>query len=1023
MWSRIFGRASRSHRKCQRESSPALEPLESRLALSASATLPTVNLINAAGFESGLGSWTSTAAVGLATTTSQSHTGAFSARMTNRAQDWYGPRQTLQGPFTDGEQIAVALWVKVENAAEAPFNILIRQSDSSGIQFHYIVQDTATNTEWRELRGTFNLDITGTLTSLEIWVAGPPAGVNFLVDDVTVGRFPWEAAANARIDQLHKSDASVQIVDQFGNALQGATIEIRQTTKDFAFGSAINSNVLTNTAYANFARQAFNWATIEYESTWGSNEFTRGTESYYSADQIIAWTQSNDIQLRGHHLLWSEGGVSWLDSVPDSELLAEIDQRLTNALAHYSGDILQWDVLNESLNGDYFVDRLGDWITPWIYQRAKQLAPNVELFVNEYQIFEGFLADDYVDHIGWIQSQGGTVDGIGVQAHLPGVVEPFTVLSRFDELSVLGLPIWITEFDVASPDANVRADQLEMFYRLAYSHPDVKGIYLWDFWAGSVGRDPNRALMDADGTINAAGLRLLTLMEEWTTTVATQSVTSTPLTFRGFHGDYEVVVTLADGTQSIQNIHLGADDPTASFTLTIPIYPKVAFAGVPADDVGVGSIYSVQLAATQYPGGPVGGAFTYEFDWNRDNVYEQTVVGSSSLAITHTYYTLGAQSFQLRVRDSRGAVSAPIQQMVAVTGFQLLNDAVNPSLKNLTWAGTFGADTVVFTELGPNTIRADILQLDGDTENLSYTFAGVTGQVVASGLASDDVLDASALSTTSVELRGGMGNDSLYGSAAEDRLFGEDGDDLILGDGLGDSVRGAADWIDGGAGHDTIEADGPEGSRSAPDTVYGGDGNDTILSDGGEGSADNIFAGAGDDFVYAGGGSDYADGGAGNDILLGGDGGEGAADTLMGVDGRDILIGDGGGTQDSFIAGADQLSGGTGEDIILSGLYLSPNTDALLAIRDEWTSSRYYYERIANIFGTGSGPRNNGNYFFELGVNTFNDRTGVFSPSVVDNLFGGGDLDWFLIDLAGDVGTDRIGSEVAHELLGVPLPA
>lgn len=990
--------------------------------LDAAATLPTVNLVNAGGFESGLGSWSSTAAVGLSTTSSQAHTGNYSARMASRAQDWYGPRQTLQGPFTDGEQIAITLWVKVENAAEAPFNVLVRQMDSSGVQFHYVIQDTATNTQWRELRGTFNLDITGTLTSLEIWVVGPPAGVNFFLDDVTVGRFDWRAAADARIDQLHKSNASVQIVDQFGNALTGAAVEVRQTTHDFAFGSAINSNVLSNPAYANFARQAFDWVTLEYESTWSSNEFTRGTESYYAADQIIAWAQSNGMQLRGHHLLWAEGGVGWLDSVPDSALLAEIEDRLAHALAHYAGDFAQWDVLNESLHGTYFTQRLGDWITPWVYERAKQLDPNVALFVNEYQIFEGFIADDYVAHIQWIQSQGGTVDGIGVQAHLPGVVEPFTILSRLDELGTLGLPIWITEFDVASPDENVRADQLETFYRLAYSHPRVGGIFLWDFWAGSAGRDPNRALMDVDGRINAAGQRLLSLRNEWTTTIAARPITSTPLSFRGFHGDYEVVVTLADGTQSVRNIRLDADNPNATFTLTVATYPKIAFASTPADDVGLGSTYWLPLTAENYAGGPPTGTFTYEFDWNRDGVYDQFVVGSANLSMSHSFTTLGAQFFQVRVRDARGAVSSPIQHIVAVTGFQWVNDAVNPSLQNLVWSGTFGADAVTLTELEPGTIRVDLLLLEGVAKNVSYTFAGVTGRVVASGLAGDDVLDASALSGTSVELRGGMGRDSLYGSWGQDRIFGEDGDDLILGDGSGDGVKGAADWIDGGAGNDTIEADGPEGGRSAADTIFGGDGDDTILSDGGEGAADIIDGGAGDDVIYTGGGNDHADGGAGNDILLGGDGGEGAADTLLGGDGRDILIGDGGGARDGNAAGADQLSGGAGEDIIISGLYLPPDTDALLAIRAEWTSTRYYYERIANIFGSGTGPRDNGNSFFTLGVNTFNDRTGVFSASVVDTVLGGEDLDWFLIDLAGDVATDRTGMEVAHELLGVPLP-
>lgn len=699
------------------------------LASSPTATLPPQNLIDTGGFESGLGSWWTTYGVTLGTTTNQSHSGTRAGRVSNRTETWHGAYQTLSGSFVDGEQIALAAWVKLENSSQSTATLTVRQVDGRGVTFTTIHTDTVTNSAWRELRGTFHVDIVGTLQSLDVWVEGPGVGINFFVDDVTVGRFDWEAAANARIDQFRKSDAHIRLVDQFGNALLGATVEVHQTSKAFAFGSAINNNVLNNQAYANFAEQAFNWATLEFESSWSSNEFTRDNESYYVADQMIAWAQARGIQLRGHHLFWAQGTHGWVDALPDNQLQPEMLERIQNALAHYEGDFRHWDVVNESMHGTYYTDRLGLDIEPWVYREAAAIDPNVELFVNEYQILEGFMTDDYISHFQSLQAQGATIDGIGVQAHLPGVVEPFTILSRLDELSTLDIPIWITEFDVADPNANVRADQLEMFYRLTYSHPDVEGILLWDFWAGSAGRDPNRALMDANGAINAAGYRLLDLMEEWSTHIAATPATNGILDFRGFHGTYDVTITLADGSQSTHAITLSEGTPSATFTYSYAVYPSVSFAQAPSK-AELGTAYQLNLSASKYLGAGSGGTFTYQVDWNNDGVFEQSVAGSNTASVAYSFSTLGVKTLKVRVQDSRGAVSPTIQKTIAVTGFQVVTSGV---VKNLVWSGTFGADHVVFQNDGGGRVIVDVFQIDGAARGISYGFEGITGAIQPTG--------------------------------------------------------------------------------------------------------------------------------------------------------------------------------------------------------------------------------------------------------------------------------------------------
>jgi hypothetical protein len=61
---------------------------------------------------------------------------------------------------------------------------------------------------------------------------------------------------------------------------------------------------------------------------------------------------------------------------------------------------------------------------------------------------------------------------------------------------------------------------------------------------------PDAALMDADNTLNAAGIRISHLLrEEWTTRGAVQSDAGGRANFRGFYGVYSLEISLPDGRQ------------------------------------------------------------------------------------------------------------------------------------------------------------------------------------------------------------------------------------------------------------------------------------------------------------------------------------------------------------------------------------------------------------------------------------------------------------------------------------------
>ena len=150
-------------------------------------------------------------------------------------------------------------------------------------------------------------------------------------------------------------------------------------------------------------------------------------------------------------------------------------------------------------------------------------------------------------------------------------------------------------------------------------------------------------------------------------------------------------------------------------------------------------------------------------------------------------------------------------------------------------------------------------------------------------------------------------------------------------------------------------------------------------------------------------GNDRLEGGAGPNVLLGAEG----ADRLIGDKGRDLLIGG---------VGADQLEGKDGDDILIGGRTIYDIDDdhvaagfdeALSAILAEWNSTRAYATRVANLRGTGSGPRLNGFYFLK-------DAVTVLDDAMADTLTGSAGEDWFFYKSTQDKLTDRKSDELVN---------
>ena len=132
----------------------------------------------------------------------------------------------------------------------------------------------------------------------------------------------------------------------------------------------------------------------------------------------------------------------------------------------------------------------------------------------------------------------------------------------------------------------------------------------------------------------------------------------------------------------------------------------------------------------------------------------------------------------------------------------------------------FDLDTLIFGASG----------WTGSSSSNEYT--GTTSDWLLGGAGNDILVSYSILDNNL--MRGGAGDDTIFGSARQDQLFGDGGDDNLSG-------GGEIDVLDGGDGRDYL---------------VGGGGDDVLKG------------GAGDDVLFGGAGSDSFNGGTGADSLV-----------------------------------------------------------------------------------------------------------------------------------------------------------
>lgn len=285
------------------------------------------------------------------------------------------------------------------------------------------------------------------------------------------------------------------------------------------------------------------------------------------------------------------------------------------------------------------------------------------------------------------------------------------------------------------------------------------------------------------------------------------------------------------------NVKVRVDDGHGHVVVSDPVLftfnnaPPVATITGPSTGVK-GTALTFTLGATDQSSADQTAGFTWQIDWDGDGTFDQSVTGTSTQTVTHTFDKAGPISIKVKAVDQDGGQSEVVTKVVSIQGTDLVDGTLN----------IVGDDT------------DDVIKIILDQESgklhlfMNYEDKGlfdVTNGINIEGQGGNDRIYLWSDVAPNATINGGDGDDIIRGGKGDDVIHGDAGNDVIVG-------RRGDDMLFGDAGFNEIR---------------GGDGLDVIV---GGTSRDELRGGVGRDVIIGGDGADRIIGGSKGDLIIGG---------------------------------------------------------------------------------------------------------------------------------------------------------
>lgn len=422
-------------------------------------------------------------------------------------------------------------------------------------------------------------------------------------------RVLYEQRTKSGIELYRKADMRLRFTDKNGKPLKNVKFNAKLAKHDFKFGCNLfmldefetpEKNKKFRELFAdtfNYAVVPFYWNTLEPEQ--GKPRYAKDSPRVYrrpSPDLCVEFCRENDIDMKGHCLVYDAFSPSWLPK--DAEgIWREYDKHFEEIAARYKNDIPDWDVINETISWSPYSNSTAIFrdrrFVHRSYEMGRRYFTRNRLFINEAaQIWERFRFDRTAFYMQLEKLERDNVhfDAIGMQMHIfvPREKEmeergafrydPLVAYDVMDTFGEFGKPLHISEVTVptycgGAEDDDVQAELLDMLYRMWFSHKSVEGIAYWNLVDGYAHGAPIGDMTAGENTYGGGLLNFdmsekpafkvikKLIKEEWTTNISDSSDEGGMADFRGFKGYYDVEF-FADGKRYTAKVYLGGNSNT-----------------------------------------------------------------------------------------------------------------------------------------------------------------------------------------------------------------------------------------------------------------------------------------------------------------------------------------------------------------------------------------------------------------------------------------------------------------------------
>lgn len=380
----------------------------------------------------------------------------------------------------------------------------------------------------------------------------------------------WREAARQRIEQHRKGDLDVRVTDSQGRPVSAATVTVKMIRHRFGFGALVGTNRWEDRPNAEDARRHLALVAERFNKV-----VTILKAGEPSSELALTWLAERGIRVRGHYLMWAPvqplrergGQPTEVFGLPVKDLVAKADDRQLEAIrqaafAHierllkFGGNrVAEWDAINHLANDAHvrFSDVLGPAIYADVIRRGRELAPHAQMWVNEGNVLTGGQRlQKYHAAVAELIALGAKPDGIGFMSHFRdgGFTPPSEIYRRLEWFAELVPNLQLTELDIDTSDEQLQASFMRDVLTVAFSHPAVSGIVMWQVWGQGAA---NKTLWRADWSIKPAGqVWLDQVFKEWWTNGGGTTDRQGKFSTRGFLGDYEVSVRVGDRAKAAQ---------------------------------------------------------------------------------------------------------------------------------------------------------------------------------------------------------------------------------------------------------------------------------------------------------------------------------------------------------------------------------------------------------------------------------------------------------------------------------------